>query len=242
MSRNDEDYKKTFYDAMYGRTAPAEGQARRTFLDRLHAMFRRYELHREDAVAALVEPCGRLLDLGCGEGSFLFKIAEKARELHGADISSVRIAGAVATKRASHPRSDITFRAADIDRALPYDDGYFDAVTCIATFEHLYDPYSVIREIRRILKQDGSVIIEVPNIAWLPRRIAFLFGGLPRTSNEAGWDGGHLHYFTVGRLREFLDEQGFRTERVTGAGVFAGIRSLWVSMLSGDIIIKARKR
>lgn len=237
------EYKKIFYENMYGADKAKNVLDRKnTIIDRLYIRFKKFELHREDAVTALIAPCGRLLDLGCGNGSFLFKVKNKVTEMHGVDISPSRISEAEELRDKDHKGSNISFKAIDIDEVLSYNDNYFDIITCIATFEHIYDPYSVIKEIRRILNREGILIIEVPNITWLPRRISFILGKLPKTSNEAGWDGGHLHYFTVASLIDFLEEHSFEIISVSGAGVFSGIRNWWVSMLSGDIIIKASKK
>jgi len=227
---------------MYGPSKTNKVATRKnTLLDILYIMFKKFELHREDAVAGLITPCDRLLDLGCGNGSFLFKIKDKAKELHGVDISPSRIAEAEKLRDKDHKGSNINLTTVDIDKSLPYKDDYFDVITCIATFEHIYDPYTLIKEISRILKKKGVLVLEVPNIVWLPRRIGFLLGNLPRTSNESGWDGGHLHYFTVGTLRSFLKEHEFEVLKVSGAGIFSRLRNTWVSLLSGDIIVTAKK-
>ena len=237
--------KKKFHEKIYEADAVQIHQGRfnliDTLLNSIYDTFIRFELHREDAVARLIPGGEKLLDMGCGGGSFIFKVKDKFKEIHGIDIASNRIHDATRLKEEKHPKDNISFRVVDIDTGLPYADGYFDAVTCIATFQLIYDPYFVIDELRRVLKNGGVLMIEVPNMAWLPRRISLLFGNLSRTSGAGGWDGGTLHYFTVSSFKAFLQEQGFKVTCVSGAGIFSSLRNWWVSLLSGDIIIKAEK-
>lgn len=238
--------KKTFHEKSY---ETEEGQLHQgkynlidAFLNTLYDKFRRFELHREDAVARLIPQGEKLLDMGCGSGSFLFKVKDKFKELYGVDIASNRISEAKRIKEKICKEENIRFQVADFDMALPFEDGYFDVITSIATFAYTYNPYFSIQEMKRILKKGGILILEVPNIAWLPRRISLLLGFLPRVSNGAGWDGGHLHNFTVASLRDFLEAQGFKMICITGAGIFSNFRNFRVSLLSGDIIIKAEMK
>lgn len=88
--------------------------------------------------------------------------------------------------------------------------------------------------------------MQVPNIAYLRRRINLLFGKLPVTSSpdnwkEIGWDGGHLHYFTKKTFCRLLEECGFRIRKVIGSGLFAKFRNFYPSLLTGDICVKAQK-
>ena len=229
-------HKKSFYNQMYeeGKAKPVGGW--------LFNKLRCFEKYREEAVIELLPKKGeKLLDIGCGEGTFLFKLADNFKELWGVDISPVRI------KRARHKTKktglkNIYFKIADIDQGLPLEDASFDVVTAISILEHVFDPHFVVGEIKRILKPGGVFIIEVPNIGWLPRRLDLLLGKLPRTSSETGWDGGHLHYFTQGSLTELIEDAGFDIIKVSGSGIFARLRNWYPSLLCGDLIVKAVKK
>ena len=79
-------------------------------------------------------------------------------------------------------------------------------------------------------------------MAFLPQRLRLLFGRPIRTSYwRHGIDGGNLHYFTVSVLRRLLRSAGFETEVVTASGIFAAIRTWWVGLLCGDIIVLGRR-
>ena len=66
-------------------------------------------------------------------------------------------------------------------------------------------------------------------------------GILPVTSLDPGWDGGHLHYFTIQAAKTLLTENGFRIKKtgISGGGQF--VRLLWPSLLAGEFIICAEK-
>jgi 2-polyprenyl-3-methyl-5-hydroxy-6-metoxy-1,4-benzoquinol methylase len=61
--------------------------------------------------------------------------------------------------------SDVTLDIVDLDREpLPYHDAEFDLVTCVETIEHVENFRGVMREIYRVLKPGGFLIISTPNI------------------------------------------------------------------------------
>ena len=97
------------------------------------------------------------------------------------------------------------------------------------------------------------MVLRVPNIAYIRHRLALGLGELPVTSSwfgsardlgpwrrTYGWDGGHLHYFTLPLLRRLLAEAGFEVRAVSDAGArFARIREWFPELLCGNLLIVA---
>src|SRR5690349_22912235 len=109
----------------------------------------------EAALARLdVGPGSRVLEIGCGVGSFLRLIAARGAEPHGIDAAETLIA--VARERL--PGVDI--RVGDME-ALPYDDHGFDLVAGFNTFFFADDMIAALREARRVAKRDAPVVIQV---------------------------------------------------------------------------------
>lgn len=233
---------RKFYQNAYRHNAKSLSSA--GIMGRLYQSLKKFESYREDIVFNLLPGGIRMLDIGCGEGNLIFKSVGKYSQLYGIEIAPVRLkkANFIKNRQLQVNRKKIHFLSLDMDEKLPFRGEFFDCITLVATLEHFFDPYHVIKEIKRILNRKGTLIIQVPNLGFLPRRISVLFGYLPLTSeNESGWDGGHLHYFTVSSLVSFLKENGFKTDVITCSGVFSGIRSRYVSLLGADIIIRAVK-
>jgi methionine biosynthesis protein MetW len=208
-----------------------------TLVGLVHATLRRWEAHRTDVVSDLLRPGAALLDVGCGDGDLLKHNMHRFEQLHGIDIARNRVARAEA-----HGAGNILVRVGDIDAGLPYGDGEFDAVTCVAVLEHVFDPEALVRELVRVIKRHGQLLVEVPNVAFLPRRIGLLFGRLPRTAyNEPGWDGGHLHYFTLDAVEELLARNGVQVTSRLCSGIAHQLRSVRPQLLGADIIVVARK-
>ena len=68
----------------------------------------------------------------------------------------------------------------DLNRFLPFRAGAFDAVNLVEVIEHIEGQAQLIREIRRVLKPGGRVLISTPNILNLFSRVRFLFTGFLR--------------------------------------------------------------
>ena len=239
------DYKK-LYEKQYGEKRLRGGSVRQYW--GLRKLLKKYDIDRYDLTERFAERGKRVLDIGCGEGFLLRKLKDKFEELYGLDVAPSRLEEAKEKIRSLYPLEVPRFKFVEgnADEVLPFSNDFFDAVTCIAVIEHVYDIFSLVREMYRVLKPGGYIIAEVPNIVYLKYRIYFLLGKLPATSSpyhweEVGWDGGHLHYFTMEKFCWLFEQQGFKIEKKTGSGFLAKFRNWWPSLLCGDLLIKVRK-
>jgi 2-polyprenyl-3-methyl-5-hydroxy-6-metoxy-1,4-benzoquinol methylase len=117
--------------------------------------------------AVELPPGGRVLDVGCGPGSFLgsYDLAapDAPAELVGIDIAADQIAYANQTYGAPTRR----FVAIGANDEWPFPTGHFDAVTIIEVIEHLDAAQirSIFDRCAKVLKPNGSVVITTPNYA-----------------------------------------------------------------------------
>ena len=201
-------------------------------------LVRKFIVTRQRLAYKLAPGGETVLDIGCNYGHLLYMLTDKYNHVHGIDIQPEPI------RRIREITADnecISATVGDANEVLNFPDRSFDTVIATAVIEHLFDPYFFIRECRRILTSNGTLIIEAPNVAWLPNRIRLLTGNLPVTSDAQGWDGGHLHYFTINSLKTLLTENGFRVVRITNCGLLANMRKFWRSLLAADMVIVAKK-
>lgn len=105
-------------------------------------------------------PGGRMLDVGCGNGRFLRKMAALGWACEGVDFSET----AVALCRAA----GLNVRRGDLSSA-GFDDASFDLVTARHVIEHVPDPTAFVRQAARVLKPGGRLLIQTPNSAALGR-------------------------------------------------------------------------
>jgi SAM-dependent methyltransferase len=142
---------------------------------------------------------GRLLDFGCGAGSFLKTMADQGWQVTGLDAA----VGAVNQVRDLHGLTALA-------GTLPHPDlrpGSFDVVTMWHSLEHVHHPLAILRAAHDLLIPGGKLVVATPNIDGLPFH---LFGrswfglDLPR----------HLTHFTPRTLTLLLQTAGFRTEPV----------------------------
>lgn len=100
----------------------------------------------------------KLLDVGCGTGKFIFGLSDclkgKHAEIHGVDLSFDMIR--MAKAKLNHSR--IKFKVGDVEE-LPYGDNTFDVITCSNSFHHYPDKKKAIKEMHRVLKHEGRLMI-----------------------------------------------------------------------------------
>lgn len=100
-----------------------------------------------------------VLDAGCGAGQGTAHLAHSgARYVIGIDISPE----AMTYARGHYAEPGLAFGRMDAAR-LGFRDCIFDLVTSIEVIEHLLDPESYVAGIRRVLKDDGMLVLSTPN-------------------------------------------------------------------------------
>jgi len=140
----------------------------------------------------------RILDAGCGEGVLVEELLSHGYDVVGLDLNY---------------SSKFVLRA-DITK-MPFSDKTFDLVLCLDIVEHLnyVEQEMAIAEIGRVLKNCGTSILSIPNLAHLYSRLCFFFRGeLRRTANIKKHPGDRpiIEYI------QLLREGGFRIIRRKG--------------------------
>jgi SAM-dependent methyltransferase len=103
----------------------------------------------------------RLLDIGYGSGVFLPELAQHCDELHGVDPHPMR--GEVEANLARHGVTANLATAGVED--LPYETGSFDCLVSVSTLEYVPDIETACREMRRVLRPGGTLVLCTPGSA-----------------------------------------------------------------------------
>jgi ubiquinone/menaquinone biosynthesis C-methylase UbiE len=113
-----------------------------------------------DLVRAYSTGCTRLLEIGCGAGTSTRAIAQALPATHctGVDISESGISFA----QRQDPLPNLAFAVADVAR-LQYPDGHFCLVTSCDCLEHVPDLGRTLRELMRVVRPGGRIIVKGPN-------------------------------------------------------------------------------
>lgn len=152
---------------------------------------------------------GKLLDFGCAEGNFLVLAKKKGWEAYGVEQS--KFASKLAKKRGlkvyNKPINEIKFQ-----------DNSFDVITLWDVIEHLSDLEGIFKELKRILKKDGLLIIRTPNKDSIFHLIAnFSYSLSFKTITfpiKTMYHLDHLYYFSEQTLDKTLNKNGFKTKKL----------------------------
>jgi len=162
-----------------------------------------------------------VLDVGCATGTLLAFLRDRGWNVKGVEIS---------------PAAEYACNVRQLDaRNIPLEEiafpsGSFNVVLASHLIEHLNEPFSFLKEVHRILKDDGQIFITTPNISGLQ---AYLYGGRWRS---AIFD--HLYLFSAHTLKKMLKKAGFKVEKTsTWGGIAAGLAPAWIKK-SADFLAK----
>ncbi|MGA8067330.1 MAG: class I SAM-dependent methyltransferase [Terriglobales bacterium] len=177
-----------------GITDPAPGQLQAHYAEyygsRHGVTARMCDRRRIAMVTRMAGPGGgrRLLDIGCGEGTFLQAARESGWEVSGTELNS-----APARQKGFEVLNSVEECA---------ERGPFDCVTLWHSLEHMPDPAAAIASIRRLLADDGLILIAVPD-----------FEGLQSKTFGANWlhldVPRHLYHFTATSIDGMLHRSDF---------------------------------
>ena len=129
----------------------------------------------------------KVLEIGCGVGDLSHELSTKSIHTIGVDIS-VR-------------HAKLRFRTIDFMKVsgeyLSFKNNSFDKIICINVIEHLKYPHKLLTEIKRILKPEGKVLLQTPDINF------FL--------HSMNYDETHMHEWTQKEFKYFVDRYFYTT-------------------------------
>lgn len=115
---------------------------------------------------------GKFLDVGCGVGELLWAAVESGWDAEGVDPSKEFV-------EIGRKKLGVEGRVLTLEEA-GYPENHFDAVAMSSIIEHLYDPYTTLLEVHRVLRPGGILYFDAPNEDGLYMRVGNLYMRLRR--------------------------------------------------------------
>lgn len=153
----------------------------------------------------------RVLDAGCGDGTYSIAAAERGALVTGVDLSADMLA--MARARSAARGVTVDWRQGDV-MALPFPDSSVDLATAITLLCLLPDPRAAVRELSRVLVPGGRLVIgELHRWSlWAMKR------RIRGWSGDSFWRG--ARFWTAGALRDLLADSNLQPGRVRGVAYY----------------------
>ena len=142
---------------------------------------------------------GKLLDIGCGNGRYLSALRKLGWQTYGIEQNP---------NSSEYARTELHLNVETEDLLnYKYKDKFFDVITMWHSLEHLYEPIPTLKEVKRILKDDGLLVIAVPNVDSFAAKVF-----------KENWYQLeipiHLIAFSPDSITRMLDSAGFKVKKI----------------------------
>ena len=163
------------------------------FVPRIYEFVKSFNIKNKVSIAIDGLPKGRLLDIGCGVGDFLFHVKQKEWDIVGIEPSEQ--ARTIAENR-------LNIKLLSPEESVKLQDSSFDLITLWHVLEHIDDLKFQTKEITRLLKPGGRLVIALPNFQSFDCQYFKQFW--------AAWDvPRHLNHFSPKTLQNIFKSLGF---------------------------------
>ncbi|HRY36384.1 MAG TPA: class I SAM-dependent methyltransferase [Candidatus Magasanikbacteria bacterium] len=172
----------------------------------------------------------KVLDFGCGVGRFAraFRNQRPDLEIYGCDISERAIL------KAKGERDGVIYDRIESDKIVCYPEEFFENIFVFDVLEHAENPEAVLTELKRILKNDGSIFLQVPCEGdflslwfWLDKI------GLKKDLTKKF--AGHVNFWSRKNLLILLKKCGFKVEKLYYGdhllGQMAGVLAFYLTSM-----------
>jgi SAM-dependent methyltransferase len=186
-------------------------------------------LHEQIAEIILSEvpPGGKILDLGAGEGALSARLSDLGFQVTAADKDQENF------KCTQANFSRINFDSPEeIAKFVAQHEGEFDAVLGIEVIEHVQDQWQYVRQLMRMAKQGGLILITTPNTASWLSRLLFFFTGRFHQFSDGDLSYGHINPISPWELELILRESGASQVSILPAGTLPPIYVTGLNKLS----------
>ena len=158
---------------------------------------------RLEIISFVPKDINSILDIGCGNGSFLKLIKEQT----GAETWGIEMVTEVAENAKNKVDNILTGRIEDLLDSIP--DSYFDCITFNDVLEHLLEPEKVLKIIGSKLSEKGIIIASIPNVRYFFNLYGLLIKKDWEYKNSGILDSTHLRFFTQKSMRQMFEKAGY---------------------------------
>ena len=195
-----------------------------------------WQLPRIHRVSQLFKECNSInlvADLGCMSGMAMKVYQESgAKKLHGFDVSAKSLENVKALGFEG-------FRWNMDGEVSPAESNSYDVVIAGEVIEHLIDTDHFLKEIKRMLKPGGMLIITTPNLASWYNRIRLLRGKPPRSFPGVSSfvrldpliDNNHIRVNVVSEWKNLIQHHGFQIKRIEGISHLEALQGGWRNLI-----------
>ena len=171
-----------------------------------------------NAVYSLIsEIPGSILDVGCASGWFLNELHRKYPAASCSGVDKYRSAIVFGNKK--YKKIKLIYADA---HDLPFKAGTFDLIICTEVLEHVKNPGRVLLEIKRVLKKDGRVVVEMDSGNFLFRAAWYWWTNL----RKGVWKDAHIHVFNTKKLEKTILKSGFKIKKKKVFNITMGVAFL----------------
>ncbi|WP_375579335.1 methyltransferase domain-containing protein [Marivirga tractuosa] len=175
-----------------------------------------------------------VLDVGCGNGIISLNLGELGYNVHGIELSE----DALDIAKSQNKFSNVIFEKANAE-TLKLKGKKYDVVICSEVLEHLHHPENLLQELSHLIKNDGVLIVTVPNgigpremfvtrpfikirnnngLSWkLLSTVKSKLGYSGTTIQSAASDLDHIQFFTKKQLKKLAENSGFEIIKLSAA-------------------------
>lgn len=189
-----------------------------------------------------IGPATTCLDVGCSDGQLGYNLIEQK----GCIVDGLDFRPAALEKARKHGYRQ-TY-CIDLNNAVFDTENRYDIIVCADVLEHLLHPVNALKSLQNHLNNNGSIVISIPNIAFVLYRLSHLFGKFDYCNEGGVMDATHLKFYTAKTIRTLCMDAGLHVASLKGYNLvrkryfflkFLGL--LWPNLFCLQFLVLAQK-
>ena len=182
--------------------------------------------------------CRRLLDVGCGTGTFGASLKKQNPQIEVWGVEPFASAAAIAADRLDR----VITGPFEPETDLPA--GAFDCIVFNDVLEHMVAPERALRHAKTLLSTGGTILASIPNVRYLPVLWQLGVRGSWEYRDCGILDRTHLRFFTKSSILKMFQDEGYAVRSISGINPYAGIpsasRRLWLAYRFANVLSRGR--